>query len=253
MSQNKLHVLIKKMDILIKEQNEKDKEIKKIEIDPDCEQLCKMFTKSVNLQFQIDNSMKNIMFTCGHYSNKIKSRSFSPDEIWKKVDSQGYDEAKKKFAYDLHYDNKKEFDNCRELIEERNKIGTKLFEIIIQKDIEIMRELLTEEEYKDMHEYIDKEIRPMVLKFYKENDYDVNALNDDGNVNECTSCDTEIYYENVAFNTFNTYECPHCGDRVKPCGICRDVVESYDFCHKCPIDYIMNKRMEKIRKEMIYA
>ena len=133
--------------------------------------------------------------------------------------------------------------NDNRLIKRKENLRNKIIKLKNELFHAVMQIPLNKEEYKDMHEYIDKEIRPMVTAFLKEVEWDEADLDEYGKVDSCIFCEQEVHYEDVTFNTFNLAKCPHCGKLISPCGLCRDACD-YNICEKCPIVYAYNKRME---------
>ena len=111
--------------------------------------------------------------------------------------------------------------------------------------------LLTDEEIKEMHEYMDKVIKPQVLRFLEEDGLSIDELEATGKDYECPECEHEIELE-VSFKTFRSIECPECGEIISPCGVCRDLGDY--LCEKCPITWIINKkRLEKELEDVCKA
>ena len=108
--------------------------------------------------------------------------------------------------------------------------------------------LLTDEEIKEMREYMDKMIKPDFVKFLDENNISSEELKETGKMDECPHCENEIELD-VSFETFRPIKCSECGEIISPCGICRDFGEAP--CEKCPIDWIINKKSLQTKLEAV--
>lgn len=100
-----------------------------------------------------------------------------------------------------------------------------------------MKDYFTKKEIEDMRQYIEREIKPNGNYQLKKSTAEIKTC-----YAECSLCKREFEYK-MSFDTMKPAFCPECGNYTAPCRLCLDYFNECLY-NKCPIRYIIDKRIE---------